>query len=108
MSRAVSDLLTLRDLRIRLAWHRAGHGALRQCARITGSIGAVPSALDCLGHVRRVKAKPLRGRFASLNTAATAREMAAIEGTEEEQGTGQGLRRQRNQQVSDHIGRHLC
>ena len=36
----------------------------------------VPSSSlhDCLGRVRRVKAKPLRGRFASLDTTATARE----------------------------------
>jgi hypothetical protein len=35
----------------------------------------VPSSSlhDCLGRVRRVKAKPLRGRFASLDTAATAK-----------------------------------
>jgi hypothetical protein len=35
----------------------------------------VPSSSlhDCLDRVRRVKAKPLRGRFASLDTAATAK-----------------------------------
>lgn len=48
---------------------------------------AVPSLHDFLGHVRRVKAKPLRGRFASLDTAAMARGIAAIEATREEQGT---------------------
>lgn len=32
------------------------------------------SLLDDLGRVHRVKAKPLRGRFASLDTAATAKD----------------------------------
>jgi hypothetical protein len=48
---------------------------------------AVPSLHDCLGHVRRVKARPLRGRCASLDTSATARGMAAIEGTGEKKST---------------------
>jgi hypothetical protein len=43
------------------------------------------SPLDYLGRVRRVNDKPLRGRFASLDTAATARGMAAIEGDGEDQ-----------------------
>jgi len=34
--------------------------------------GSVPSLHDCLGPVRRVKARPLRGRFASLDTSASA------------------------------------
>jgi len=45
------------------------------------------SLLDCLGRVRRVQATPLRGRFASLDTATTARGMAAIEEDGEDQGT---------------------
>jgi hypothetical protein len=47
--------------------------------------------LDCLGRVRRVQAKPLLGHFASLDTAATARGMAAIE----EDGGGEGHGHQR-------------
>ena len=47
----------------------------------------VPSLHNCPGRVRRVKAKPLRGRFASPDTTPTAQGMAAIEGTGEEQGT---------------------
>jgi hypothetical protein len=46
------------------------------------------SLLDCLGRVLRVKAKPLRGRFASLDAEVTARGMAAIEEDGEEQATG--------------------
>jgi hypothetical protein len=46
------------------------------------------SPLDYLGRVRRVNDKPLRGRFASLDTAATARGMAAIE--EDGGGAGHG------------------
>jgi hypothetical protein len=48
--------------------------------------GVLPSSslLDCLGRVLRVKA--LRGRFASLDTKATAQGTAAIE----EDGQGQG------------------
>ena len=42
---------------------------------------AVPSLHDCFGRVRRAKAKPLRGRYASLDTPYTTREMAAIEAT---------------------------
>ena len=34
--------------------------------------GAVPSLHDCLGHFRRVKAMPLRGRYTSLETSAMA------------------------------------
>jgi len=55
----------------------------RQCTTVAPS----SSLLDCLGRVRRVKAKPLRSRFASLDPAATARGMAAIEEDGEEQGT---------------------
>jgi hypothetical protein len=47
---------------------------------------AVPSLHDCSGRVSRVKATPLRGRCASLDTSAAARGMAAIEGTGEKQG----------------------
>jgi hypothetical protein len=36
---------------------------------------------NCLGRVRRVKAKPLRGRCASLDTTATAKGMAATRRT---------------------------
>ena len=46
------------------------------------------SLLDCLGRVCPVKAKPLRGRFASLDTTATARGMAAIK--EDGGGVGHG------------------
>jgi len=42
-----------------------------------------------LGRVRRVKARPLRGRFASFDTAATTRGMAAIE--EDGRGAGHGV-----------------
>lgn len=54
----------------------------------SGSVGvsAVSSLLYRLGRGRRVKAKPLRGRCASLDTPASARRMAAIEGTREKQG----------------------
>jgi hypothetical protein len=38
---------------------------------------------DDLNRVHRVKAKPLRGRFASLDTASTARGMAATRRTGE-------------------------
>jgi hypothetical protein len=50
---------------------------------ITDASSSLP---NCLGRDRRVKAKPLRGRFASLDTAATARGMAAIK----EDGGGEG------------------
>jgi hypothetical protein len=36
------------------------------------SVTIVPSLHDCLDHVRRVKAKPLRGRYASLDKSAAA------------------------------------
>jgi hypothetical protein len=41
---------------------------------------SVPSLHDCLGRVRRVKAKPLCGRFASLDTPHTARGMGTYRG----------------------------
>ena len=56
--------------------------------------GAVTSLRDCLGHVRRVKAGPLRGRFASLDTAATARGDGSYRGNGEEQGTRRRARRE--------------
>ena len=69
----------------------------------------MPSLHDCLGHVRRVKARPLRGRFASLDTSAMARGMAAIEGTGEEQGTRRRARREpRIPQVTYPICARIC
>jgi hypothetical protein len=43
----------------------------------------VPEVRDCqdLGRVRGVKAKPLRGRFASFDASATAKEVAATSRT---------------------------
>lgn len=51
-------------------------------------IMVVPSSslLYGLGRGCRVKIKPLRGRFANLDTAAAPREMAAIEEDGEKQG----------------------
>jgi hypothetical protein len=54
----------------------------------SGRGGAVPSAHDCPGRVRRVKAKPLRGRCASLDTSAHGlRDLAPVEATGGKQGT---------------------
>jgi len=69
---------------------RRGPGAPVQDGR-AGILRAVlgsSSLLDCLGRGRRVKATPLRGRFASRDTAAMAWGIAVIE--EDGGGPGRG------------------